>query len=444
MAHIHVPNEVPVRYLPRSGRTSAMVGAFFVIGLLAFVIRLGQDPRSAWVSYVSNWLFFSSIAMGSVVFAAATWITKARWNWSLRRVSQAGAAFLPISFLLMLPMLGVGETYFPWIEEMAAGNDPILLAKQAYLNMPFLAARNVVGLALLYGVAIYFVYLAVRPDMGLAGNGRVGPADGHEAMRASWRERVTQGWMGQEHEEVNSYRRMTTIAPALVLVFALVFTFVSYDWVMSLEPHWYSTMLGPWFFMGAFWGGIAATALWGVYLRTRDKDFHNHIGLQQRHDVGKPAFAFCVFWTYLFFGQYIVIWYGKLPWEQAWIIRRSNEVWGGFSTLVIVLCFVVPFAGLIGRAPKRKPALLGLFSAVILVGLWLERYDMVAPSLHRAGDPIFTIWQPLIGLMFLGLYVGATRWFLSTFPAIQVWQPMVDPEALEAELPVPSPAVAGD
>jgi len=200
-------------------------------------------------------------------------------------------------------------------------------------------------------------------------------------------------------------------------------------------------MLGPWYFMGAFWAGIAATALWSVYLRGKHRDFHNLIGRQQRHDVGKLAFAFCVFWTYLFFGQYIVIWYGKLPWEQAWIVRRSGEAWGGFSALVIVLCFVVPFAGLIGRKPKMKPPLLAFFTSVILFGLWLERYGMLAPSLHHEGDPIFTIWQPLIALMFLGLYVGAVRWFLSTFPAIQIWQPMVDPETLEAELPT---AVAGD
>jgi hypothetical protein len=234
---------------------------------------------------------------------------------------------------------------------------------------------------------------------------------------------------------------MTTMAPAVVMVYALVMTVIAYDWVMSLEPHWFSTMFGPWFFMGAFWAGVAATALWSVFLRGKHKDFHNLIGLQQRHDVGKLAFAFCVFWTYLFFSQYIVIWYGKLPWEQAWIIRRSGEAWGGFSALVIVLCFVVPFAGLIGRKPKMKAPLLAFFTSVILVGLWLERYGMLAPSLHHEGDPIFTIWQPLIALMFLGLYVGAVRWFLSTFPAIQLWQPMVDPETLEAELPT---AVAGD
>jgi hypothetical protein len=307
--------------------------------------------------------------------------------------------------------------------------DPIVQNKDAWLNMPFLVTRNVVMLGLLFGMALYYVYHALRPDMGLTQ-----AAAGGDASRLAWRERLMQGWAGQEHEEVDSYKRMTTLGPAFVLVYAVTMTVVAYDWVMSLEPHWFSTMMGPWFFMGAFWGGTAATTVWSLYLRTQDQDVANHIGLQQRWDLGKLCFAFTVFWTYIFFSQYIVIWYGKLPWEQAWIIRRSAEPWGAYSALVIVLCFIVPFAGLIGRKPKMKPGLLAFFASVILVGLWLERYGMVAPSLWHEGDPIFSIWQPLIGLMFLGLYVGAIRWFLSTFPTIQIWQPMVDPETVEAEI----------
>jgi len=429
MAHIHVPDQISVRHLPHSRKANLLIGAFIVVGLVSFVIRLLQDPQAAWISYITNWLYFTSVSMGGLLLAIATWITKAKWNWSIRRISQSFVAFLPFSFLLMLPMLSLGESYFPWIEMMA--DDPVVQNKAAYLNMPFLITRNVLGLALLFGVALYFVYLALRPDMGLSAQQLT------EGKRSeAWQALLTRGWMGQEKEEVRSYKRMTVIAPAFVIIYAVVMTMLSYDWVMSLEPHWFSTMFGPWFFMGAFWIGIAATALWSVYLRTQHEDFHRYIGLQQRHDIGKLAFAFCVFWTYLFFSQYIVIWYGKLPWEQAWIIRRSDEVWGGLSGLVILLCFVIPFAGLIGRTPKTKPVLLAFFTSIILVGMWLERYVMLAPSLHHGGDPVFTIWQPLIGLMFLGLYLGSVRWFLTTFPAIQVWQPMVDPETREAEIPV--------
>jgi len=426
MAQAHIPRDIQPRYLARSGGATMLFGTFVVVGLVAFVVRLSQDSQAAWASYVANWLFFTSISIGGVLMAVATWITKAKWNWSVRRVSQSFAAFLPIAFVLMLPMLTLREGYFPWIEEIA--HDPIIQKKAAYLNIPFLISRNVVGVAVLFGIAIYFVYLALRPDMGLLGD----VADGDPAHR-TWRERLTQGWMGQEQEEVESYRRMTRIAPAFVLVYAVVMTIVSYDWAMTLEPHWGSTMFGPWFFMGAFLGGIMATSLWSLYLRTKHRDFHNLIGLQQRHDLGKLGFAFTVFWTYLFFGQYIVIWYGKLPWEQAWVIHRSDPPWGVLSVTVIVMMFVVPFAGLIGRRAKMKPALLATYATISLVGLWLERYVLIAPVFHHEGAPALPIWQPLIGLMFLGLWLFAVRWFLQTFPAIQIWQPMADPEALEIE-----------
>jgi len=431
MAHIHIPSEVPVRYLPRSKNASMMAGVLFLVGLVSFVIRLSQDPDQAWISYVSNWLFFTSIAIGGVLFGVATWIVKSKWNWSMRRVSQSFVAFLPFSFLLALPMLlMLRENYFPWIDMM--GVDPVVSQKEAYLNIPFLVTRNLFGMLALFGMATYFVYLAIRPDMG-----RTEGADEDDPGRASWRVRLTQGWMGQEEEEVSSYKRMTTIAPAFVLIYAIVMSIFSYDWAMSLEPHWFSTMFGPWFFMGAFWGGIACTALWSLYLRNQQTDFKNHIGLQQRHDIGKLAFAFTVFWAYLFFSQYIVIWYGKLPWEQAWIITRSDPAsWGPYWLMIVSLCFFIPFVGLIGRKPKMKPKLLATFTGIIVVGLWTERYGMVAPSLWHEGDPIFTIWHPLIGCMFLGLYLGSVRWFLSTFPAIQIWQPMQDPETVEAELPL--------
>ena len=111
--------------------------------------------------------------------------------------------------------------------------------------------------------------------------------------------------------------------------------------------------------------------------------------------------------------------------------------------LVIVLCFIVPFAGLIGRKPKMKPPLLAFFTSIIMLGMWLERWAMLAPSLHHEGDPVFTVFQPLIALFFLGLYLMAIRWFLSTFPAVQIWQPMVDAEVVEAEIAVGA-AVVGD
>ena len=431
MAHHSIPRDVPLRYLSRDGAGTAILRLMVMIGAVSFFATLWRDPALAWKSYVVNWNYFASIAMGGVIVAVVTWMVKAKWNWSVRRIHQSFAAYLPIAFILFIPMLiSLREDYFPWIEMMA--HDPIVQKKAAYLNIPFLVSRNLVGVLALFGMACGFVYLALRPDLGRIGRP---PAAGERADRGRvwWRERFTRGWVGQAWEEDQSYHRMTRMAPLLVLVYAAVMTVLAFDWAMSLEPHWFSTLFGGWFFMGALWGGFAATAVIAVWLKGRDPVFDEHVGRSQLWDLGKLTFAFAVFWTYLFWSQYLVIWYGKLQWEQAWINTRVAEPWGGFSAAVIVMCFVVPFAGLLGVRPKQTPRILQTFALLVLAGLWLWHYMLIFPSLHHEGDPAFSLATPLIGMMFLGLFLIAVRWFLATFPAVQVWQPQVDPEPLEAE-----------
>jgi hypothetical protein len=426
MAHIHIPDTIETRFLPRNKGASVIFGVMFIVGLAAFIIRLGQDSTAAWASYVSNWMFFSSVAMGAVMFAGVTQIVKAKWNWSLRRVGVAFAAFLPVAFVLLLPMLFLRENYFPWIEQMAY--DPIVQKKAAYLNVPFFMTRTLVGPAVLFSIALYFAYLMIRPDMG-----RLDPAE-LDAGQKSWRDRIMAGWAGQEAEEQRCWERISRLAPVMAMVYGVVMSFLVYDFAMSLDSHWFSTLFGGWYFMGAFWGGVAITATTGMWLRTKDDFAHRSIGIQQRHDIGKLAFGFTVFWTYLFFAQYIVIWYGKLPWEQSYMIQRAGEGWGPYSVTVILLCFVIPFAGLLGRKPKMNPTWLRAITLVILFGLWNERYWLVAPSLMEGYDFTQQMYHVLIGVGFLGLFLGTIRWFFSTFPIIQLWQPPQMAEMVEAEV----------
>jgi hypothetical protein len=428
MSQFHIPSEIPVRFISRSKGANIFFGALVVIGLVAFFNTLAWDAPRAWRAYVVNWLFFTSLSAGAMALMAATTIVKARWNWSVRRVGLAFVAFLPFSFLLLIPMLGLREGYFPWIEAMAY--DPIIQKKAAYLNIPFLITRNVFGAAILFGTFLYMAFLYLRPDLGMLKEGSVG---GSDRARETCIERFTQGWRGQEKEEVRSYKRLARLAPVSLILYAVVMSIFAFDWAMSLEPHWFSTIFGAWFFMGALLGGVAATAWATVWAKGKDPDLNKLMGVQQLHDLGKLTFAFTVFWAYLFFSQYLVIWYGKLPWEQAWIIHRAEAPWGNLSALTFVLCFVIPFAGLLRMKAKITPWSLRLFTTVIFVGLWMERYLLVVPSIHREGAAI-TIWEPLIGFLFLGLFLFSVRWFLSTFPAVQIWQPMIEPEYFEAEV----------
>ena len=344
MHDIHVPERIQARYLTPARGTTLLLGAFVAVGALAFCALLGTNADRAWQAYVANWLFFTGIAQGAIIFCAATVITKAKWNWSVRRLSLSLGAFLPLAYLLMLPMLGLREDYFTWIDKMAY--DEIVQMKAAYLNIPFLITRTLVGPAVLFSMSLIFMYWALRPDLGPE---RAEDEDG-VASRAGWRERIAGNWLGREAEEERSWQKLKVLAPALALVYAVVMSFLVVDFAMSLEPHWFSTLFPVWYFMAAFWGGIAVTVILMVLLKRKDDYFDEQMGPQQQHDLGKLVFGFSIFWAYLFWSQYIVQWYGKLPWEQAWYIHRSTAEWGPLSLVVIGFCFVVPFVFLMTMA----------------------------------------------------------------------------------------------
>jgi Ni/Fe-hydrogenase subunit HybB-like protein len=436
MHDIPVPSSIQPRYLPRNRGTTLLLAGMVGVGALAFFALLASNPDRAWQAYVANWLFFTGIAAGAVLLSAITVIVKAKWNWSVRRLSIAFGAFLPLSYLLLLPMLRLRESYFPWIEKMEY--DEIVQLKAAYLNIPFLVTRNLVAPAILFGILLLFMYWMLRPDLAPERQAD----EGGDAGRAKWRERIAGNWLGQAEEEARSWAKLKRLAPAVAIFYAVILSFLAIDWAMSLEPHWFSMLFPGWYFMGALWGGIGAVIIAMVLLKRGDTYFNEHMGPYQKHDLGKLFFGFSVFWAYLFFSQYIVIWYGKLPWEQAWIIQRSNPEWGPISLLVIFLCFVVPFVGLMGKNPKLRPLWLGSIAAIALFGLWLERWMYIAPSLHESGTPTFTFWELLIGIGFLGIFAASVRWFLATFPVIQIWQPPQEPERLEAETEEPLDADA--
>ena len=147
------------------------------------------------------------------------------------------------------------------------------------------------------------------------------------------------------------------------------------------------------------------------------------------HDLGKLCFGFTVFWGYLFFSQYIVIWYGLLPHEQEFVIHRFVHPFRTIAQLVGLCIFVIPFFGLMGVTAKRTPVVFATFASISLIGLWLERYLLVYPSLHVGAESLPLSWyEPGALLLFAGLYIGALAFFLTRVPTFQLWQPLSEIE----------------
>jgi hypothetical protein len=418
VAHGHDLHELPARRIENvaTGLRTGII-ALLLIGFGAFVLGLTLHPARAWRAYYVNWLFFMSIAQGGFMLAVVTTIAKGIWSRPIRRIALANVAYLPVAFLLVLPILfGGAQHIWPWIEHPVPG-------KEVWLNLPFLRVRTLLGLTLLFGISLWFAYTALRPDLGIMRD-RVPPR-----LRGTYA-RFTRNWRAQEAEELHAFRRLSVLAPATALIYALIMGMIAWDFAMSLEPDWFSTLIGPFFFMGAFLGGLMATALLVIALRRR-LALEDWILPSTLHDLGKLCFGFTVFWGYLFFSQYIVIWYGLLPHEQEFVVHRFAPPFDIIAQLVGLCVFVIPFFGLIGVTAKRTAALFATFAAISLAGLWLERYLLVYPSFFLE-PPVarlpFSWYEPAMLLLFAGSYLAALALFFTRMPLFQLWLPLSELE----------------
>lgn len=422
--------ELPLRRLegvPSRVKTISLV--LLVLGAVAFVGALMADPGRAWKAYLYNWLYWSSIAQGAFMLSVAVTLARGLWARPVRRIAMSFGAFLPIAFVLFLPLLFQGEHLFTWYGKELHG------AKEVYLDFPFLAVRNVIGLLILTVLSMMFIRASTRPDAGLVRD--LVP----QKLRGQY-DRLTRGWRGQAQEERIATKRMHVLGPILGFAWAIVFSIVAFDFVMSQEDHWFSTLIGPYYFMGGFQGGVALTVLLTLYYR-RKLDLEDYIQTPQLHDLGKLLFAFSVFWAYMFWSQYIVIWYGKLTWEQIFLVRRMIAPFGGLSLLLVLCLFVLPFFGLLGAAPKKNPVTLTLFASVILFGLWIERYILVYPSFYSGAETVPFGWQEIgTALAFAGLFLGSVFHFGTRYPVMQMWQPASEVAAPGEEPPGTEAATA--
>jgi hypothetical protein len=201
-------------------------------------------------------------------------------------------------------------------------------------------------------------------------------------------------------------RRNARLSVIFILAFAVTFWLASFDWIMSLEPHWASTIFGVYNFAGMFSSGIAALILLVVWLR-RTGPLRDFVNQEHLHDLGKLYFAFSTFWMYIWFSQYMLIWYANITEESAYFVRRQQGAWGTLLVLNVFLNWVVPFLALLSKRVKRNPRTLAKVAAVGLAGRWLDLYLMIAPA--AAPGP------PRIGPIEIGLTAGACAVFVLLF-----------------------------
>lgn len=384
-----------------------------VVGALAFVLTVGRDPQRAWANVWYNFLFWTALAQAGVVFGAIIQVAKGHWGKDFRRIAEGASAFLPVSFLVFLSLYFGAEHIFPWVHPVEEH------INRQWLTVDGVFLRNGALLLLIIGTSGLFLWYSLRPDAPFL-QGR------HSGWRAALIERLGRKWRGDAEEAAHSRSRLAVLSPLLILMWVSTFTLLATDMAMSLTPGFTSVIWGPYYFVGGWVTLLAFVAVVaGWHTGVRNQQLWSR---WQFHDLGKLLFAFVVFWTYLWFSQFIVIWYGNLPRETIWFIQRTT---GGFSSLLIlqmVLIFAAPFVLLLGRSPKMKPRFLASVAILILAGFWVERYNLVFPSIWK-GEPPLGLPELAIFLGFMGLFGLTYSLYASTFPLLPLGESLMEGEA---------------
>ena len=380
-------------------KTSWVFLALVAIGLAAFIYGLAsQHPERAWQAYLINFLLWSAIAQGAVLFSAVMHMTNARWSGPLAGLSESFAAFFPISYILFL-VLFLGRAHiFPWLHEDLHG-------KEVWLNIPFLFTRDCVGLLILYILGFGYLFNALQLKLD------------PNQPRSKLRQSIVEAWQRNRHKPEDIKRRMTIWGGFYILAFAVVLCLIGFDLVMSMDPHWYSTLFGAYHFVKSFFIGLGALIILAAVIRIRQGEASG-IKANHLHDVGKLFFGFCLLWADFFYVQLMVIYYGNIPEETHYVIIRTMLApWNKLAWTVFIVCFVGPFFILLNQRVKTKPVLMLIICSVVIVGIWLEHLLLLGPALsHETGSIPLSFSDALISLGFLGLMAIAIGYFMKIFP----------------------------
>ena len=358
-----------------------------VLGLVASGVlgfARGADPERFYLAYLMSFAFFLSLTLGALFFVIIQHLTRAGWSVVLRRLAEGVAANATLMALLFVPLLfGMGSLY-EWMVPEVVAHDHLLQAKSAYLNPVFFYVR----IAVFFAVWIFL---------------------------ANWF--LRQSTLQDETGDPGLTTKMQRMSAPAIYLFALTLTFFAFDVLMSLEPHWFSTIFGVYYFSGsalAFFSTLPILA----YLLQRSGRLTGLISTEHYHDVGKLMFGFTVFWAYIAFSQYMLYWYANIPEETEWFLRRQTGQWEGLSWFLLVGRFLVPFLALISRIPKRRKGMLAAAAIWLLFVHWADMYYLVMPHYavelaERSGNAGLAgvlpthILDVTCFLAIGGLYVGA-------------------------------------
>ncbi len=357
-------------------KRSAWIGALL---LAAWLVAAFIWQKAAFQGYWFAWVFWAGLGLGFVALCFLQFLTRGAWSLAVQRISEAGAATLPLMALLFLPMLIGVRDVFPWVIPETLADAP---HKRAYLTAPWFIARSFACLA-----AMMPLIMAVRK------------------------------WSAAEDRRTPSTdpaARLRRISAGGMVLYSVTMLVASTDWVMSLQPRWYSTMLVVIVGISQLLSALAASIAL-IALIADAPALAPLLDTKCRRDLGNLLLAFVIFWTYVTFSQYLIIWSGNLPREVGWYLSRTTTGWKAVVTCLALLQFAVPFAVLLFRSNKQSLTRLGMVAALVFAMGAMHIYWLVAPAF---GGPLSgPWWSALLAFVGIGgLWTGLFLWFLRGRP----------------------------
>lgn len=390
----------------------AIFGVLGVIGLVASFVLRGSHPEQFSYSYLVAFLYFLSIALGALFFVLFNFASKAGWSVVVRRISENAMATLPLFVVLVIPLyLGIDHLYHHWLHP--AADDAILQGKKAWLNKGFFSVRMIGYVVIWSLLGLWYYTRSTKQD-------------------SSGEPKLTEAMQNMSYPGI--------------AIFAVSVSFAAFDWIMSMDPHWYSTIYGVYFFAGCL-VAIFATMILITLFAKKSGLLAKAVNIEHFHDLGKLLFAFTVFWAYIAFSQFMLYWYGNIPEETAFYAKRWYEVhhegsavintfkmssWAKVTLLLAIGHFVVPFFFLMPRTIKRKPAFLAFGASWMLFMHLVDIYWLVMPeNAHQHGFHLTTLdLTTWVGVG--GLFLAAFFWIARRKALVPVKDPRL-PESLRFE-----------
>lgn len=410
-----------------ASKTKLALLALIAIGLIGVLLGLfSKHPEIIWHGLLINTIFFIGIGYAGLVFSLIFTISDAFWGRSIKRLAEAFSSFIPIGIIFFIILFFGGEYFFEWYD-----HDKVIHSKEWWLNVKFFVIRHLVSLILVAILSYFYIKNSVRADIGLSISLQ------KENFNNNFAASFIKNFGNTENEIKTGYHKNKRIAPILSLSITLITSMIAFDWMMSIDQEWFSTMFGVQYLISSLIGAGALLMIITGFFRIRFK-LQDYISINRYHDLTKLTFVFTLLWCYMIFSQVIVIWYANLPEETPFLILRMKSIeWSWLFWVIFVMLFITPFFGLMSRTACRSIWFSRIIAVVILSGVWLEKYFIVTPSLQENavangsyGEATINkitgfeflpfLVDLLIGIGILGIFLGCFFFFIQRIPLVPI------------------------